>query len=254
MAARLERADADQRQFLADVAHEIVTPVNTISGFGLALADGAAEGREQRAEAKALIEAETERLRGLLTDRRELTRLDLTEGVRLAPVALAPFAHELVARFRPAATAATLTLSVTVHAHELRTDARLLETVASNLLSNAIRYTPEGGHVEVRLRQHRDKLVLAVRDSGVGIAPEHQQRIFERLYRVDDTRDRATGGSGLGLAIAYRAAQSLGGHLELESTLGQGSEFRLILPLPVRPGATQDAGVRSPSHETPDGL
>ncbi len=229
MAARLERADRDQRQFLADVAHEIATPVNTISGFGLALADGAAEGEEQRAEAKALIEAETDRLRDLLTDLRELTRLDLTEGVRLAPIALAPFAQELEARFRPAATAAGITLSLTIHGTEFRTDARLLQTIASNLLSNAIRYTPAGGHVEVRLRQHRSGLVLAVRDNGIGIAPEHQQRIFERLYRIDDTRDRATGGSGLGLAIAHRAAQSLGGHIELESIPGQGSEFRLIL-------------------------
>jgi signal transduction histidine kinase len=231
MAERLERADRDQRQFLADVAHEIATPVNTISGFGLALADGAAEGKEQRDEAKELIETETGRLRDLLTDLRELTRLDLTDGVRLAPVALAPFAQELEARFRPAAAAAGVKLSHTIRATSVMTDARLLHTIASNLVSNAIRYTPAGGHVEIALRQHRGGLVLAVRDSGVGIAPEHQQRIFERLYRVDETRDRATGGSGLGLAIAHRAAESLGGHIELQSTPGQGSEFRLILPL-----------------------
>jgi signal transduction histidine kinase len=100
----------------------------------------------------------------------------------------------------------------------VRTDARLVETIASNLVSNAIRYTPPGGHVELRVRQRRDKLVLSVRDDGVGIAAEHQTRIFERLYRVDGTRDRATGGSGLGLAIAARAARRLGGHIELEQT------------------------------------
>ena len=80
------------------------------------------------------------------------------------------------------------------------------------------------------MRQHRGRVVLIVRDNGVGIAPEHQQRIFERLYRVDSARNRATGGSGLGLAIAQRAAQNLGGHLELESTPGRGSEFRPVLP------------------------
>jgi signal transduction histidine kinase len=230
MAARLERADRDQRQFLADVAHEIATPLNTISGFGLALADGAAQGEAQRAEARALIKTETGRLHDLLTDLRELTRLDLTEGVRLAPVALRPFARELVARFAPAAENAGLELSLNVRANQIRSDRRLLDTVVSNLLSNAIRYTPEGGRVEVHLRQHRERVVLAVRDNGVGIAAEHQQRIFERLYRVDSARNRATGGSGLGLALAHRAAQSLGGHIELDSTLGQGSEFRLILP------------------------
>lgn len=231
MAARLERADRDQRRFLADVAHEIATPVNTISGFALALTDGAAQGEVQRAEAKALIEAETGRLRDLLGDLRELTRLDLAEGVRPASVALGPFARDLAARFAPAAAAAGVTLSLGIRATEIVTDRRLLETVASNLLSNAIRYTPSGGRVELRVRQHRDRLVVAVRDNGVGIAPEHRQRIFERLYRVDATRDRATGGSGLGLAIAARAAQSLGGHIELDSALGRGSEFRMVLPL-----------------------
>jgi signal transduction histidine kinase len=234
MAARLERADRDQRQFLADVAHEIATPVNTISGFALALADGAAQAEEQRAEAKALIEDETGRLRDLLTDLRELTRLDLTEGVRLSPLAVVPFAESLVSRFRPAATAAGVELTLTVRAGQILSDARLFETIASNLISNAIRYTPAGGHVQIRVRQHHGELVLAVIDNGPGIAPEHQQRIFERLYRVDRTRDRATGGSGLGLALASRAAQSLGGHIELDSTLGQGSEFRLILPESVR--------------------
>jgi signal transduction histidine kinase len=246
MAARLERADRDQRQFLADVAHEIATPLNTISGFGLALADGAAQTDAQRAEARALIETETGRLHDLLSDLRELTRLDLTEGVRLAPVALAPFARELVTRFAPAAANAGIELSLSVRANQILSDRRLLETVASNLLSNALRYTPEGGCVEVHVRQHRGKIVLMVRDNGVGIAPEHQERIFERLYRVDSARNRATGGSGLGLAIAHRAAQSLGGHIELESTPGQGSEFRLVLPT-ANPRATPEAGISSPA-------
>jgi two-component system, OmpR family, sensor histidine kinase BaeS len=231
MTARLERADADQRQFLADVAHEIATPINSVSGFALALADGAAAAPEQRAEASAVITAETQRLGGLLADLRELTSLDLATGVRLATIAIEDFVQELARRFRPSATHAGVTIDVDARPATITTDARLLETIASNLLSNAIRYTPAGGHVQVRLRKRRKELVLAVRDSGVGISPEHQQRIFERLYRVDQTRDRATGGLGLGLAIASRAAHSLAGRIELDSTPGRGSEFRLILPL-----------------------
>lgn len=230
MAARLERADHDQRQFLADVAHEIATPINTVSGFALALADGAAQAPQEREEAKMLIEDESGRLRDLLTDLRQLTRLDLTEGVHPGPLALVPFAERLAARFRDAAISAGVGLTVSARGGEVFTDERLLEMIVANLLSNAIRYTPAGGRVELRLRQQRDVLVVAVRDTGVGIAPEHQKRIFERLYRVDGTRDRATGGSGLGLAIASRAAQNLGGHIELDSTPGKGSEFRLTLP------------------------
>ncbi|MGH2907721.1 MAG: sensor histidine kinase, partial [Solirubrobacteraceae bacterium] len=240
MTARLERADADQRQFLADVTHEIATPVNSVSGFALALADGVAASPEQRAEASTVITAELRRLSELLAALRELTSLDLADGIHPAPIATEDFARELEHRFRPAATNAGVKLEVDVRPATINTDARLLEMIASNLLSNAIRYTPAGGHVQIRLRKHRDKLVLAVRDSGIGISPEHQQRIFERLYRVDQARDRAAGGLGLGLAIASRAARSLGGQIELDSTPSRGSEFRLVIPLD-RPPATSAA-------------
>jgi signal transduction histidine kinase len=240
MAARLERAERDQRQFLADVAHEIATPINTVSGFALALADGAAQDPRQREEARMLIEAETARLRDLLTDLRQLTHLDLAQGVHPAPVAIEAFAQRLVTRFRRAATSAGVALTVSARGNRVITDERLLEMIGSNLLSNAIRYTPAGGRVELRLRQPRDQLILSVRDTGVGIAPEHQQRIFDRLYRVDSTRDRATGGSGLGLAIASRAAHNLGGHITLRSTPGRGSEFTLMVP--ARPIPQQGGG------------
>jgi signal transduction histidine kinase len=251
MAARLERSDADQRRFLADVAHEIATPINSVSGFAEALADGAASSPQQRAEASAVIKAETRRLGELLADLRELTRLDLTHGVRLRPLALEEFGRDLAARFRPATVARDVTIDVDVRAGTITTDVRLLETIASNLLSNAIQYTPAGGHVQVQVRKRRGELVLAVRDTGVGIAPEHQERIFERLYRVDDTRDRATGGSGLGLAIASRAAQSLGGRIELQSTVDHGSEFQLILPLDREHGHREDDGLTGRANAQP---
>ena len=231
MAARLEQADRDQRQFLADVAHEIATPINAVSGFALALADGAAHDEQERREAESIIEAQAGRLRDLLNDLRQLTQLDLAEGVRAGPIKLRPFADRLVASLHPAAQHAGVDLDHTADDGEVHTDARLLEMIASNLLSNAIRYTPAGGSVHFELRRREAELVLRVRDTGVGIAPEHQRRIFERLYRVDSTRDRATGGSGLGLAIVHRAVQTLGGRIELDSTPGQGSEFRVTLPV-----------------------
>jgi signal transduction histidine kinase len=83
------------------------------------------------------------------------------------------------------------------------------------------------------LERHRDRLLLSVRDTGVGIAPEHQRRVFDRLYRIDATRNRATGGTGLGLAIAARAARNLGGYIDLDSAPGAGSEFRAVVPATV---------------------
>jgi signal transduction histidine kinase len=230
MVTRLESADRDQRQFLADVAHEIAHPVGTISGFALAFADGTLDTPAEQAEAGALIASETRRLKGLLADLRELTTLDLAEAVRVEPVEVSALCRELAARFQPAARAAAIDLHLDAETLTITSDRRLLETILGNLLTNAIRYTPAGGQVTLTGRRQRRGLVFAVRDTGVGIAPEHQARIFDRLYRVDATRARATGGTGLGLAIVQRAAQTLHARLELDSEPGTGSEFRLILP------------------------
>jgi signal transduction histidine kinase len=252
MAARLEQTDRDQRQFLADVAHEIATPVNAVSGFALALADGAVQDESQRREAKSVIELQAGRLRNLLRDLRELTQLDPAEGMRISPVSLRAFGEMLVTSFRPAARDADVDLHLAADDGEVLTDARLLEMIAANLLSNAIRYTPSGGSVKFDLRHRDNELLLRVRDTGVGIPPKHQKRIFERLYRVDSTRDRATGGSGLGLAIVHRASQTLGGYIELDSTPGQGSEFRVILPIHAAAGAAADGDkVGTPPSASP---
>lgn len=233
LAARLEAADRDQRRFLADVAHEIATPVNAIRGFAAAIADGTMSSKGERAEALALIESQGRRVDSLLEDLRELTRLDLTEAVRIDDVDIGAVCRDLVRRFAPAAASAGMDLREPGGRggpFRIRSDRRLIETVLDNLLSNAIRYTPAGGEVVLDVYAKGDSIVIAVRDTGIGIAPEHRTRVFERLYRVDEARDRVSGGSGLGLALAQRAARAIGGHIELESELGVGSEFRLVLP------------------------
>jgi two-component system, OmpR family, sensor histidine kinase BaeS len=237
MAARLEAADRDQRRFLADVAHEIATPTNAISGYGLALADGSLHTNADRAEAHALIASETRRLSTMIEDLRELTRLDIAGEVRRAPLDLAALCQTAAARFDPLARCGNLAVNVDAKRTVIDADERLLTMVLDNLLSNAIRYTPPGGRIDLQLRRRED-IILAVRDTGIGIAPEHQYRVFDRLYRVDPARDRTSGGSGLGLAIAQRAAHTLGGRIEVDSEPGRGSEFRLVLPgNPRRPRA-----------------
>lgn len=233
MAGRLEAADRDQRRFLGDVAHEIATPVNIITGYALALADQDIRDPAELHEASAVIHGETERLRSLLDKLRQLIQLDLAQAGPAERVDLGRLLARLQTRFATTAGAAGIRLRV--HGGGvIDSDLRLLETVLDNLVSNAIRYTPAGGEVTVSTHRHRHTISLAVKDTGIGIPPEHQRRIFDRFYRVDEARDRASGGTGIGLALAQRAARALGGHIELDSTPGRGSEFRLILPRAVK--------------------
>ena len=262
MAQRLQSADLDQRRFLADVAHEIATPTNTISGFGLALSDGTLRTDEERGEAQELITHETARLRSLLDDLRELTRLDLTETVRQRRLDLRVLCDRVAGRLKRDAQAAEVALEVHVGRGTIVSDERLLDMILSNLVGNALRYTPPGGRVVLSARRHRHELVLAITDTGIGIAPEHQERIFDRLYRVESARSRGRhgsqldddpDGSGLGLPIAQRAAQALNGRIELTSEPGRGSEFRVVLPVgdrqSARPGAGSSGGA-SPDAAT----
>lgn len=230
MAAQLQQADSEQKRFLADLAHEIATPLSAVSGFAVALVDQNARSPAEREEAADIVVHESERLQQLLDDVRHLHRLELAESVRQEQVDIDVLCAETAQRFRLAADDAGVTLVVCAEQVSVRADPRLIDAVVNNFVSNAIRYTPAGGRVRIVAQRRRSSAVIAVRDTGMGIAPEHLERIFDRLYRVDEARDRATGGFGLGLAIARRAAQSLNGRIEVASTPGEGSEFRLLLP------------------------
>lgn len=229
MASRLEASDDQQRHFLADLAHEIATPLNIVSGYALALAGGEIHEPDELGEVAQVVHDETERLQSLLDRLRQLLQLDLAEPGPAESIDLDEYLHKLQTRFVPAAREAGITLHVRGNG-ALHADPRLLSTILDNLVSNAIRYTPTGGNVSVSSHRRRGQRILAVTDSGIGIAPEHQRRIFDRFYRVDEARDRASGGTGLGLALARRAARAIGGRIELESTPGVGTEFRLVLP------------------------
>jgi signal transduction histidine kinase len=161
-----------------------------------------------------------------------MNRLELTDSVRREHVDVSALCQQAAQRFRLAARDAGVTVTARAAHAWLDTDPRLIDVMVSNFVSNAIRYTPRGGKVEIRAARRRrpPAVVIAVRDTGTGIAPEHLERIFDRLYRTDDARDRASGGSGLGLAIARSAARTLGARIEVDSQPGTGSEFRLVLP------------------------
>ncbi len=231
MASRLESGEEDQQRFLTDIAHEIATPVNAISGLTGALLDGTITADAERAEARVLLGSETARLGAVLDDLRRLTRLDRNELVAFAPVDLADIANRAAIRFRRAAQDGGIELSVRGPTTVIETDRSLTETVIDNLVSNALRYTPRGGRIEVRIGRRGAEAVLAVKDTGIGIPAEHIGRIFDRFYRVDAARDRHSGGGGLGLSLASQAANAIGARIEVDSEVGSGTEFRLVMPV-----------------------
>ena len=230
MTERLEAADHRQREFLADVAHELRTPVTSIEGFAQALDDGTARTEEDRREAAEFIRAEAARLRELVRELQELTWLDLEPKVNSGPVDLAASARECVARLGIDAHIRGIELTGPEGDLPAVGDRAHIQTILGNLVTNALHATPSGGSVTLLPVTAPDEAGIAVRDTGKGIAPEHLPYIFDRLYRVDSSRDREIGGSGLGLAIVQRLASLLGGRVEAESEVGVGSTFTLWLP------------------------
>ncbi|MHB1208902.1 MAG: sensor histidine kinase [Acidimicrobiales bacterium] len=236
MATRLESFDRDQREFLADLAHEVATPIQALSGF----AQAAIDGTIAKEVAQSMIESQTGRLSELLDELTQLRSIDTPYGAQLEDVDIEGVCRSLYQEFITTAQESGVVLNYRCEHMLLRTDQRLVETVLRNFLTNAFRYTPAGESVSLRGEMVHDRAVLSVSDTGPGIAPEHQQRIFDRFYRTEEARDRISGGTGLGLTIARSAATSLGGHIELDSTIGQGSTFRLVIPTRHSAHATSD--------------
>lgn len=241
MARRLEEADERQRRLLADVAHELRNPVTAIQGFAGALTDGAAATAEDRAEAAEFIREEAERLHVLVSDLRNLTLLDLDTKVAIDQVDLAQAGDDALQRLRPLAHERGVLLADVTGSATVATDRSHLDTILGNLVSNALLATPAGGTVAITVGGGDGGPWIAVRDTGVGISPDDQQRIFDRLYRVDKARSRADGGSGLGLAIVQRLVTEIGASIVLQSEPGKGSTFTITFPPPATP-PTSDEG------------
>ena len=254
MVDRLRRLLDSQRQLLADTSHELRNPLTVIrTNLGLLKRELDSATRE---EVAAETEAEAERMSRLVADLLLLARDDGQAGQRgeLVPVHLDVLVREVVDSFRQIATEHVVILEE-AESLVIRGDPDRLRQLLANLLDNAVRYTPAGGRIGVALRRDGSVARLVVEDAGVGIPPEHLPRIFDRFYRVDPARGRATGGTGLGLAIVKHVAEGHRGRVEVESVVGRGSRFTVTLPVepswsaepvPAAPTAT-DAEARAPS-------
>ncbi len=231
MAERLEKSEKLRRQMIADIAHELRTPLTVIQGDLQAILD---DVYEPKSEVIASIHEESLLLSRLVSDLRELSLAEAGE-LRLATerTDLRALIERAAMRIRPQLEAKKITLITDLPAQptEAVLDPDRISQVLSNLLSNAHRYTPEGGRITISLSQHQNELWVSVADTGPGIKSEDLPYLFERFWRADKSRARATGGSGLGLAIAKHFIEAHGGRIWVESTLGQGATFTFSLPL-----------------------
>ena len=226
MAARLSEAERQERNFLMSVSHELRTPLTAIRGHVEALREGVAFDPVVRAQSLDMIASETARLERLVGDVLDLAKLEahrftvLEEEVdmgRLCERAYAAYGEE--ARRRGIAYVKNFAASPTI----VSDGDRVLQII-SNLLSNAFRWTPDGGRVGLELSASNGRIAVAVDDNGPGVPVEERDRIFRPFWSRDDS------GTGLGLAIAHELAVALGGNIELDSQTGKGSRFELVLP------------------------
>jgi heavy metal sensor kinase len=238
--ARLEQSFDRLRRFTADASHELRTPLTAMRTVGEV---GLREPRDPAAYREVIgsMLEEADRLARLVESLLALSRADAGQvRLVLAPFDLGDLGREVGSHLSVLAEEKGQTLAVDAPTPvPLTADRQVLRLAVVNLIDNAVKHGPEMSVVRVQVAERDGSAVLEVADAGPGIPPEHRTRLFDRFYRVDEARSRATGGAGLGLAIARWAVEAHGGRLELESEVGKGSRFRIVLP---RGGATRGGG------------
>ena len=232
---RLKRLEAVRRDFVANVSHELKTPVTSIKGFAETLDDGASEDPAAAHRFVRIIAGQADRLNSIIGDLLALSSLEQNQEGRGLSTEEADVSDVIAAAVEVCeskAQAKDIRVEVTTGDRVLApVNPPLLEQAVINLIDNAVKYSPGGSTVRVTLESDDDDLVIAVRDEGPGIPREHVVRLFERFYRVDKARSRDLGGTGLGLAIVKHIAQAHGGRVTVDSAVGAGSTFRIYLPL-----------------------
>jgi two-component system sensor histidine kinase SenX3 len=247
--SKAARVEEIRRDFLANVSHELKTPVGGISLLAEAVLD-AHDDPEAVARFARRMSVESERLTRLVKEIVELSRLQGADTVKDPTVIdVGACAHDAAERSRLLAEEHRIDLVTAIDGGcEVWGDAELVTTAISNLIGNAIAYSDKGTRVSVMVRRGRPGVIdVSVTDQGLGIAPEEQERIFERFYRVDTARSRATGGTGLGLAIVKHVADNHGGNVSVWSEPGSGSTFTIELPAANASAAIEPSRPAAPS-------
>jgi len=234
MAASLDNSEQARRHLLADITHDLRTPLSVIEGTVDAMLDGV---YQPNSDNLGSIKEETAVLTRLVADLRDLSLAEAGQlKLELEPTNLVELVQRGVAQAEVIARKKNISLRMDIvkGLPQIEVDGRRIEQVVANLLTNALNYTPSGGTVTVSISSDRDSILVSVADTGEGIPAEHLSHIFERFYRVDDARSRKTGGAGLGLAIAKQMVELHGGKIWVESEVGKGSKFSFTLPIAHR--------------------
>ena len=224
------QAERSRREFTANVSHELKTPLQAILGSAELLENGTV-AREDVPRFVGRIRAEAQRLVALIEDILRLSQLDEGGELPRERVELLTLAQEAAASLEPQTAVKAVSLSVHGEPVEIPGVRALLHEMIYNLCDNAIKYNVEGGTVEVNVARAGQTAVLTVRDTGIGIPPEYQERVFERFFRVDKSRSKQSGGTGLGLAIVKHAVQVHGGRIHMESIPEEGTTMTVTLPM-----------------------
>ena len=226
-----EFAERNRREFTANVSHELKTPLQGIIGSAELIENGMVKP-DDLPRFVGHIHAEAARLVTLIDDIIRLSQLDEGDAMPTEPVDLLAVSQEAAENLHDAAAARNVTVSVTGQPAVLPGVRRLIYEIVYNLCDNAIKYNRDGGRVDVTVAADAGGSSITVADTGIGIAPEHQGRVFERFYRVDKSHSKASGGTGLGLSIVKHAVQYHHGRIELESTPDTGTTIRVMFPNP----------------------
>jgi signal transduction histidine kinase len=232
-AAESERAGAAKAEFLAKMSHELRTPLNAVIGYSqMLLEDAAAEGDNQSAADLEKIHAAGHHLLRLVNEVLDLSKIEAGKMELYAEeVDIGALIHDVVESYRPSALAHGDELSLTIESElgTIRCDAKKVQQAASQIVDNAIKFT-ENGRITVSMERSGEQIVIAVRDTGIGIAPDAIPNLFEKFSGGDDTTSSKYGGTGLGLALSLKLCRLMGGDISVESKLGAGSCFTITLP------------------------
>ncbi len=228
----LKRLERMRSEFVANVSHELKTPLASIIGAVETLKGGAVDDLENRGTFLGMIEHHSAELKQLIDDLLDLSRIESGNlAMQKDSFRVKDLFEDLKKTFSRKAAEKGIDLRFEARGDpEIRADRPRIRQALANLIENALNYTDKGGKVAVEGSRNGDGTAFAVTDTGIGIAPEDQPRIFERFYRVEKSRSRHAGGTGLGLAIVKHVAESHGGRVEVKSELQKGSSFRLVLP------------------------